>query len=85
MSKQKDQTPPVRPLCLELEDAKAEIIAVINMAHKKHNIPFFLLESVIVDAGRQVSSFAKTEREAAARDYEDKLAEFNKERRGDNE
>lgn len=71
-------TPPVRPLCLELEDAKAEIFAVINMTPKKHNIPFYLLESIVMEAARQVSEVARQERELAAADYEKQVAEFNK-------
>lgn len=75
---------PIRPLCLELEDAKAEIFAVINMAKKKHNIPFFLLENIVAEAARQTSEFAAKERETAALAYEKELADFQK-GEGDNE
>ncbi len=75
---------PARPLCLELEDARAEIFAAVNMASKRHNIPFYLLESIVQEAARQVSALAKTERENAAIEYEKKLAEMQK-GEGDNE
>ena len=74
----KEKTPPVRPLCLELEDAKAEIFSVITMTAKKHNIPFYLLESIVAEAAQQVSVFAKKERETAEKSYSQQLAEFNK-------
>lgn len=75
---EKEKNPPVRPLCLELEDAKAEIFSIISMTAKKHKIPFYLLESVVTEAARQVSGLAQKEREEAARDYERQLYEFNK-------
>ena len=69
---------PTRPLCLALEDARAEIFSVINMTAKRHNIPFYLLESIMQEATRQVVDCAKKEREIVARDYEQQLAEYKK-------
>lgn len=77
------QTPaPVRPLCLRLEDAKAEIFSIVNLTAKKHDIPFFLIEPIITEAARQVRECAAKEREAAASTYERQIAEYNK--RGEN-
>lgn len=72
------QTPPTQPLCLALEEAKAEIFAAINMTAKKHELPFYLLEHIVNEAARQTSECAKNERESASREYERQLFEFNK-------
>ena len=73
-----EKNKPARPLCLALEDAKVEIFSAINMAVKQHNLPFFLLENIVQEATRQVVECAKKEREIAARDYEQQLAEYKK-------
>lgn len=67
-----------KPLCLELEDARAEIFASINLTAKKHNIPFYLLESIVADAYRQVTAFAKQEREMAVKEYTSNLNKDDK-------
>lgn len=59
-----------RPMCLELDDAKAEIFALIEKLHTERKIPFYLIENITNDAARQVSSCADMEREAAMRLYE---------------
>ena len=66
---------PSRPTCLELVDAKAEIFKTINDVSKKRQIPFWLLESIILDAARQVSELAAKERENAKQAYEKQLEE----------
>jgi hypothetical protein len=66
---------PERPLCLELLDARDRIFAVINDCANKHRIPFYLLESIVNDAARQVSRLADTERENARRRYENENAD----------
>lgn len=71
---------PICPLCLRLENAKAEIFAAVNAANKKHNIPFFLLESIVAEASRQVAGLAHTERENEKRNYEQEITEYNKQR-----
>ena len=78
MNKEKEKAAPERPLCLKLEDAKAEIFSAVAMAAKRHQVPFYLLESIVIDAARQVSDAAKKEREAAASDYERQLAMLEK-------
>lgn len=77
-TEKKEPPAPIKPLCLALEEAKAEIFAAVNMASKKHNIPFFLLESIVQEAARQASGIANTERENAARTYEKQLTEYQK-------
>lgn len=71
-----------RSLCLELMDAKECIFGVINDFHKNHRIPFYLLESIVLDAARQVTACAETERKNELRAYEQKLAESKKDEVG---
>lgn len=67
-----------RSLCLELMDAKECIFGVINDFHKNHRIPFYLLESIVQDAARQVAAFAESERKSELQAYECKLKEAEK-------
>lgn len=85
MSEQKEKTPPIRPLCLALDEARAEIFAVINMTAKKHNLPFYLIESIVNDAARQVGELSAKERENARLEYERQLYEVNNQRGESNE
>lgn len=73
-----DNTKPVRPLVLELDDAREEIFAAINRAMSERHIPFYLLENIVYDAARQVSEHAKSERDRIKNAYEIQLAEFEK-------
>lgn len=75
-----DNTKPVRPLVLELDDAREEIFAAINRATSERHIPFYLLENIVYDAARQVSEHAKSERDRIKNAYEIQLAEFEKAR-----
>lgn len=69
---------PVRPMCLELVDAKVDIFGIINALHEEKNIPLYLLEPIVSEAYRQVRNCARAERESAMKDYTDKLAEYEK-------
>ena len=60
---------PVRPLCLELVDAKEDIFGIINALHEEKNIPFYLLETIVSEAYRQVRNCARAERESALMAY----------------
>lgn len=70
------KTKPVRPLVLEIDDAKDEIFGAINRMASERHIPFYLLESIVNDAARQVTELAKTERGNAKRTYEAQTAEM---------
>lgn len=72
-----EKTKPVRPLILELDDAREEIFGTVNRLATERHIPFYLLESMMNDAARQVSTLAKTEREKAKQMYDGQLAEMN--------
>ena len=72
-----EKTTPVRPLVLELDDAREEIFGTINRLATERHIPFYLLEGIINDAAKQVSALAKAEREKAKQMYDEQLAELN--------
>ena len=72
------KTAPTRPLCLELDDVKRDIVNVINAATKS-GVPFFLLESIVNDCANQVSANARAERESAKAAYNKQLEEYRKE------
>lgn len=77
MDKKKDK--PARPLCLELQDAQAEIFGTIKKVAEKRHLPWYLIEPIISDAAKQVSENARQERQSAAALYEKQLREFEQE------
>lgn len=54
-----------KPLILELEEAKTEIIASINNALQNHNLPCYLLEPIVSALAAQIKEGAKSELEMA--------------------
>ena len=81
-----NKTEAVRPLCLELEDAKNEIVGTINRLAFQRHVPFYLLEGIIHDVDRQISELARKERETAKKTYEHQLrqiAEMNERKGGE--
>lgn len=79
MDNEKKMQKPIRPLCLEIEEAKADIINAINNAVRTRKIPYFQLESIVNDAARLVTECAAAEREAAQNLYTRQLAEYQAE------
>lgn len=69
---------PIRPFCLEYIDAKNEVFTAINGAMQKHNIPLFLMESILSEAFYQVKEGAKTEIQNARDTYRKQVEETNK-------
>ena len=61
MEKNKSQ----RPLILEIEETKAEIIDCVNNAMKSRNLPCYFVEPIIADIYAQVREGAKNELETA--------------------
>lgn len=57
-----------RPLILEVDEAKKEIVQAINSAVQTHNVPFYVLDMILSDVCRQVGDAAKAEL-AQARAY----------------
>ena len=54
-----------RPLILEIEEAKTEIITAVNKALTERGIPCYILSPIIRDVYTQVENGAKSELEAA--------------------
>lgn len=69
---------PTRPLCLELDEAKRDIIAAVNQATAR-GIPCFLLEPILHEIFGQVSAHANNERQTAKELYNKQLAEYQAE------
>lgn len=69
---------PKKPLCIELEEAKAELVNLANDFHKGRNIPFFMLESIFADVFRQVATNAAAERTVAKNNFNKQLEEYAK-------
>lgn len=81
MPKQEEKTKVVRPFCLELQDARVEIMAAISKSAQQHGIPFYLLKDIIADALRQVENGARAEIENATATYTKQLADLESEQK----
>ena len=69
---------PIRPFCLEYTDAKKEVFCTINNSSRKHNVPMFLMESILTEALYQVREAARVEVENANTLFKTQLDELNK-------
>ena len=50
-----------RPLILEIDETKQDLIQVINNAIQVRQLPFYILDMILSDVHRQVSDAAKAE------------------------
>ena len=50
-----------RPFILEMDEAKMEIIQVINNAIQVHKLPFYLVDMILSEIGAQIKEGAKNE------------------------
>lgn len=57
-----------KPLCLRIEDAKLEMIAVANRVMAEYGLPYFIIEPIFKDIYFQIVEGKKAELEAARRD-----------------
>lgn len=69
---------PIKPFCLRMMEAEAEIAKAINNAVKENRLPYYLLEPIVANAARQVSELAAAERQNAKAVYEAQLEEYAK-------
>lgn len=58
-----------RPICLEIEDAKAAIIASINKEATSRKLPMFLLEPILNEILNQVRNEKRKELDTAQKTY----------------
>ena len=54
-----------KPLILEIEEAKSEIVSCVNNALQNHGLPCYLIEPVLTELLAYVKSVAKNELDAA--------------------
>jgi hypothetical protein len=59
MEEKKEQ----RPLILEIDDAKMEIVQAINNALNVHKLPCYIVDMILTDVHSQVKDGAKSELE----------------------
>lgn len=64
-----------RPLCLEMRDAKAEIVAAVNNAIQKRGLPCFILRGILEEVTASVRDVEKNEIAAAEAQYAAALRE----------
>lgn len=71
----------VKPLILEIEEAKKETSAAINKILQEHKLPCYLYESIIEDVHNQISAAAQNEVSTVVSEYQRQCqeAEENKE------
>lgn len=67
---------PIKPFCMDYEEARVEIFNAISQISKAHNIPFYLLENIIESVSIQVREGKRNELEMAQRTYEQQLQEY---------
>ena len=54
-----------KPFILEMDEAKFEIIKVINRATQVHKLPFYVVDMILSDISHQIRDGAKNELEIA--------------------
>ena len=54
-----------KPLILDIDEAKTEMVTCINDIIQKHNLPFYIVEMVISNIHTQIQGMAKSELEMA--------------------
>lgn len=67
---------PIKPFCIEYEEARTEIFNAISEVSKAHNVPFYLLEGIVESVLVQVREAKRSEMEMAQRTYEQQLKEY---------
>ena len=69
---EKEQTKPIKPLCLALAEFEAALVKLINTS----GIPFYLLEPSLCNAAKEATQLADAERKEARERYRKELAEY---------
>jgi len=64
-----------RPLCLEMRDAKAEIVQSVNSAMQKRGLPCFILRGILEEVLNSVKEIERNELSAAEESYQNALKE----------
>jgi hypothetical protein len=67
---------PNKPFCLDYEEASVEIFNAISQSSQAHNIPFYLLENIILNVLTQIREGKRNELEMARQSYEQQLQAY---------
>lgn len=62
-----------KPFILEMDEAKLEIIQVINNAMQVHKLPCYIVDMILSDIGVQIKEGAKNEITMAKQQVEEQL------------
>jgi hypothetical protein len=54
-----------KPLILEIDEAKLEIVQCVNNIIQVHKLPFYIIDMLLSDIGSQIKNAAKDELKAA--------------------
>ena len=65
MDKKVEEKQVQRPFILEMDEAKMEIVQVINNAIQVHKLPFYIVDMILSNICSQVKEGAKNELEMA--------------------
>lgn len=64
-----------KPLVIEIDETKRDLVSVIDAATQIRKIPCYLLEMILSDVLSQVQEVARREREFALASFKEQLAE----------
>ena len=65
-----------KPFILEMEEAKLEMIQVINNAIQVRKLPFYLIDTILSEIGTQIKEGAKNELAMAKQQIEAQQKEY---------
>ena len=60
-----------KPLILEIDEAKTEMVACMNDIIKKHKLPFYIVEMLMSNIYNQIQDAAKSELAMAKKQVEE--------------
>lgn len=61
-----------KPLILRIDEARKTLVDAVNVVIKEHNLPCFLVESIIAEVHASISDGAMRERESALKQVAEK-------------
>lgn len=69
-----------RPLCLQMRDAKTDLVAAVNSAIRKRNLPCYIVRGILEEILNSVKEVERNEIAAAEEQYNAALQETETEK-----
>lgn len=69
---------PIRPFCIEHDEATREVAIAINTIMQKHSIPSYLMKDILSQALQGIREVASIELQNAKIAYQQQLEEYEK-------